>query len=184
MWNRGKVRARELPTCQPEGALMPSIPFAFLQVVSSTFASFRVVQSNVSAAQADFCSGFNSRQLQLRLRDDGRSLRGRGCADRNNRGRGAFAPRRTACAGWAAVTRIPCKECELNAAGPIGEPTARIARITGLGGRARRRRGRLWIRQLMRVSLNGNEITSGLLIPQAPLGPLVSSMPAKMSDWV
>ena len=42
---------------------MPSTPFAYSQVVSRTFASFRVVKSRVSAGQRDFSSGFDSRQL-------------------------------------------------------------------------------------------------------------------------
>ena len=45
---------------------MPSTPFAYPQVVSRTFASFRVVKSSVSAGQRDFCAGFDSRQLHRR----------------------------------------------------------------------------------------------------------------------
>ena len=45
------------------GALMSSTPFAYSQVISRTFASFRVVNSSVSAGQRDCCSGFDSRQL-------------------------------------------------------------------------------------------------------------------------
>ena len=43
--------------------LMPSTRFAYPQVVWRTFASFRVVNSDVSSVQRDFCSGFDSRQL-------------------------------------------------------------------------------------------------------------------------
>jgi hypothetical protein len=44
--------------------LMPSTPFAYPQVVSRTFASFRVVNLGVSAGQLDFCGGFDPRHLQ------------------------------------------------------------------------------------------------------------------------
>jgi hypothetical protein len=43
--------------------LMPSTPFPSPQVVSRTFASFRVVNIRVSAGQRDFCTGFDSRRL-------------------------------------------------------------------------------------------------------------------------
>jgi hypothetical protein len=42
---------------------MPSTPFAYPQVVSRTFASFRVAKFSVSAGHGDFCDGFDSRQL-------------------------------------------------------------------------------------------------------------------------
>src|SRR5271156_3511866 len=42
---------------------MPSTPLAYAQVVSRTFASFRVARSSVSAGQRDFCAGFDSQQL-------------------------------------------------------------------------------------------------------------------------
>jgi hypothetical protein len=43
--------------------LTPSTPPAYPQVISRTFASFRALKLSVSAAQRDFCSGFDSRQL-------------------------------------------------------------------------------------------------------------------------
>ena len=43
--------------------LMPSTPFASPQVISRCFTLFRVVKFSVSAAQSDFCGGFDSRQL-------------------------------------------------------------------------------------------------------------------------
>jgi hypothetical protein len=46
--------------------LTPSTPFAYPQVASRTFASFRVVHSGISAGQRDFCNGFDSRQLHNR----------------------------------------------------------------------------------------------------------------------
>jgi hypothetical protein len=48
--------------------LTPSTPFAYPQVVSRCFASFRVAKSSVSAAHSDFCSGFDSRQLHQTCR--------------------------------------------------------------------------------------------------------------------
>jgi hypothetical protein len=45
--------------------LMPSIPAAYRQVVSRTFASFRVPKSGIFPAQDDFWGGFDSRQLHL-----------------------------------------------------------------------------------------------------------------------
>jgi hypothetical protein len=42
---------------------MSSTPFAYPQVVSRLFASFRVVKSSISAVHTGFCSGFDSRQL-------------------------------------------------------------------------------------------------------------------------
>jgi hypothetical protein len=42
---------------------MPSTPSTYPQVVSRTFAFFRVVDSAVSAVQHDFCAWFDSRQL-------------------------------------------------------------------------------------------------------------------------
>jgi hypothetical protein len=42
---------------------MPSTPFAYPQVVSRTFASFRVLEFDFSAAQRDFRAWFDSRQL-------------------------------------------------------------------------------------------------------------------------
>ena len=50
-------------TIQAAVRLMPSTPFAYPQVVSSTFASFRVGKSGISAGQIIFCVGFDSRQL-------------------------------------------------------------------------------------------------------------------------
>ena len=41
----------------------PSTRFAYSQVFSRAFASFRVVRFDVSAGQRHFCSGFDSRQL-------------------------------------------------------------------------------------------------------------------------
>jgi hypothetical protein len=46
---------------------MPSTPFPSPQVVSRTFASFRVVNIRVSAGQRDFCTGFDSRQLHQEI---------------------------------------------------------------------------------------------------------------------
>jgi hypothetical protein len=43
--------------------LTPSTPFASPQVVSRTFACFRVVKFCISAGHANFWSGFDSRQL-------------------------------------------------------------------------------------------------------------------------
>lgn len=52
---------------QPGGkafpALMPSPPSAYAQVISRTFASFHVPKSRISAAQRNFCGGFDSRQV-------------------------------------------------------------------------------------------------------------------------
>jgi len=45
------------------GLLTLSTPFAYPQVVSRTFALFRVVNLSVSAGHSDFCTGFDSRQL-------------------------------------------------------------------------------------------------------------------------
>jgi hypothetical protein len=42
--------------------LTPSTPLAYAQVVSRSFAFFRVPRSDISAAQRDFCAGFDSRQ--------------------------------------------------------------------------------------------------------------------------
>jgi hypothetical protein len=42
---------------------MPSTPGAFPQVVSRSFASFRAINFDVSAAQRMFRDGFDSRQL-------------------------------------------------------------------------------------------------------------------------
>jgi hypothetical protein len=42
---------------------MPSTPSAYPQVISRHLASFRVVKPHLSAAQADFWAGFDSRQL-------------------------------------------------------------------------------------------------------------------------
>jgi hypothetical protein len=49
--------------------LMASTPFAYPQVVSRTFASFRVDKFSVSAGHKDFSSGFDSRQLHQRAAD-------------------------------------------------------------------------------------------------------------------
>jgi hypothetical protein len=46
-----------------DDVLMPSTPLAYLQVVSRCLASFRVVDSTVSAGRADFWAWFDSRQL-------------------------------------------------------------------------------------------------------------------------
>jgi hypothetical protein len=46
---------------------MPSTPFAYPQVISRHLASFRVVKPHLSAAQADFWAGFDSRQPYLVL---------------------------------------------------------------------------------------------------------------------
>ena len=43
--------------------LTPSTPLAYPQVVSRSFALFRVVNFSVLAGRATFCSGFDSRQL-------------------------------------------------------------------------------------------------------------------------
>lgn len=43
--------------------LMPSTPSAHPQVISRTFAPFRVPRSAISAGQTDFHGGFDSRQL-------------------------------------------------------------------------------------------------------------------------
>src|ERR1700759_3100732 len=43
--------------------LTPSTPFAYPQVVSRAFASFRVVKSSAYAGQRHSCSEFDSRQL-------------------------------------------------------------------------------------------------------------------------
>jgi hypothetical protein len=43
---------------------MSSTPFAYPQVISRRFASFRVVDFSISAFQRDFWGGFDSRQLQ------------------------------------------------------------------------------------------------------------------------
>ena len=53
MWMQGGERK----------VLMPSTPFAYSQVVSRTFASFRVVDGSISSGHRNFWSGFDSRQL-------------------------------------------------------------------------------------------------------------------------
>src|SRR5260370_10517526 len=50
---------------------MPSTLFAYPQVVSRTFASFRVLNVGVSAGQRDFGGGFDSRQLHQKGRNSG-----------------------------------------------------------------------------------------------------------------
>jgi hypothetical protein len=47
--------------------LMPSTPPAYLQVISRTFASFRVVKFSVSAVHSHFCNGFDSRHLHNKI---------------------------------------------------------------------------------------------------------------------
>jgi hypothetical protein len=53
---------------------MPSTPSAYPQVVSRSFASFRVADSAVSAVQHDFCAWFDSRQLHKRKLVKAKSL--------------------------------------------------------------------------------------------------------------
>jgi hypothetical protein len=48
--------------------LTPSTPLAYPQVVSRSFALFRVVKFSVLARKATFCSGFDSRQLHQKGR--------------------------------------------------------------------------------------------------------------------
>jgi hypothetical protein len=55
---------------RPLFLLTASTPFAYPQVVSCTFALFRVLKSSVSAGQADFWSGFDSRQLHHKTADE------------------------------------------------------------------------------------------------------------------
>jgi len=43
--------------------LTPSTSFLYPQVISRTFASFRVLKSSISAGQLHFSTGFDSRQL-------------------------------------------------------------------------------------------------------------------------
>ena len=57
--------------------LMPSTPSAYPQVASRPFASFRVIKSIISAAQAVLCAWFDSRQLHQKGRRSG-SCRGHG----------------------------------------------------------------------------------------------------------
>ena len=56
---------------------MPSTPSAYPQVASRPFASFRVIKSIISAAQAVLCAWFDSRQLHQKGRRSG-SCRGHG----------------------------------------------------------------------------------------------------------
>ncbi len=57
--------------CQPGcSVLMSSTPLAYPQVISCTFASFRVPKFGVLAGQFDFCAGFDSRQLHQKGRGD------------------------------------------------------------------------------------------------------------------
>jgi hypothetical protein len=53
---------------------MASTPSAYPQVVSRTFASFRVVNSAVIPAQGDFCAWFDSRQLHTEDAGQSRKL--------------------------------------------------------------------------------------------------------------
>jgi hypothetical protein len=46
---------------------MPSTRSAYPQVISRYFASSRVPEFDVSAAQIAFCAGFDSRQLDRKL---------------------------------------------------------------------------------------------------------------------
>jgi hypothetical protein len=46
-----------------DDVLMPSTPLAYPQVDRGCFASFRVVESSISAVHAVLCVGFDSRQL-------------------------------------------------------------------------------------------------------------------------
>jgi hypothetical protein len=55
--------------------LTPSTSFAYPQVVSRTFASFRVSKCDVYAAHQHFCSGFDSRQLHKRRAAEMRPFR-------------------------------------------------------------------------------------------------------------
>jgi hypothetical protein len=56
----------ELPRGFVGMVLTPSTPFAYSQVLSRTFASFRVLKSSVSAGHLRFRIGFDSRPPQNR----------------------------------------------------------------------------------------------------------------------
>ena len=60
------AKARATARVPSQTVLMPSTPFAYPQVVSRAFASFRVVSAAVPAGQRDFCAEFDSRQLHQR----------------------------------------------------------------------------------------------------------------------
>ena len=50
--------------------LTPSTHFAYPQVDSRTFGSFRVLIFSISAAHTDFCAWFDSRQLHNKAADE------------------------------------------------------------------------------------------------------------------
>jgi hypothetical protein len=54
--------------------LTPSTPLAYPQVVSRSFALFRVVNFSVLAGKTTFCSGFDSRQLHHKGRRNAAAL--------------------------------------------------------------------------------------------------------------
>jgi len=83
--------------------LMSSTPFAYPQVVSRTFASFRVAIFSVSAAQRDFWRGFDSRQLH-RLGTGQDSSPGPFSFPTMSTGRG------DAGAAWPRVARFPADD--------------------------------------------------------------------------
>src|SRR6476620_5252707 len=64
---------------------MPSTPDAYPQVISRTFALFRVLKFDVSAGQQDFWAGIDSRQLH-------RKQQFRGCKSRPELFSPHFAP--------------------------------------------------------------------------------------------
>jgi hypothetical protein len=77
--------------------LTPSTTLAYPQVVSRTFALFRVPKFGVSAGQLGFCSGFDSRQLHQKGRSDAALLVARSSVERDGQ------------AGWSAQSdnRLP-----------------------------------------------------------------------------